>query len=160
MRFHVGFQRYKGTVPTGKIALGADTLPSTAPNPKTMDNVLFCKFDNINGWPCHRVAVVCNQKSGTATSVALAGQMFIFETRTQAWHAVDASATAIPMNQVVFFDVVALLTRPPMLSSQVEGLDGAVETGSIEAMLLITDPNTTEDGEYDFAIGADLTTAP
>jgi len=71
MRFPANFARYVGTPPTGGVALGDDVLPAGRA-PVSQDNALFCRFNNVNGWPVHRVAVAYGFTPTTPTPTTVA----------------------------------------------------------------------------------------
>lgn len=71
MRFPVVFRRQKGSVTTDP-ALGSDVAPTTTPPADNADNIVFARQSNINGWPCHRIALCWNQ-SLFAYTVTAAG---------------------------------------------------------------------------------------
>ena len=148
MRFPVAFTRWVGTAPAGGVALGSDTLPTTAPK-ATMDNLLASRFQNINGWPCHRIAVTYKGPTG---AIALTARMYFWEDETQAWYQVGGQVTMQP-SQVSFFDVIALLEMPNTEAN----LQNATP-GSISQILIVDDVGGSPPGEYQFAIGPDLTT--
>lgn len=152
MRFPAMFKRFKPASGT-EVALGSD-VPPTLPPSSQPDNLLACRFSNVNGWPVHRIAVICKYV-GTGSPSPLTGDMYLFETQTQSWHRINKDTVDIVPGVVTFFDVVALLDMPNTLAS----LDAAL-AGSISSVLVVADPNNTANGEYDIAMGPDLTTFP
>ena len=151
MKFPVKFSRFKGAAPAGSIALGSDAAPTTQLPAATMDNLLSCRFNNINGWPIHRVAVVYRPPSG---ALALTAQMWFWESNIGRWFAVG-DAKALAANAVTFFDVIGLGDMPATDTS------GNTNTmGSIAQVLVVTDPGAAPDGEHIIALAPDLTTAP
>jgi hypothetical protein len=147
MKFPASFIRYVGTVPEGGTALGADTLPAARPN-ATMDNLLASRFQNINGWPCHRIAVVYTGPEGAPD---LTASMYFYEDTTEAWYQIGASQSMTP-GTVTFFDVVAILE----MANTEQNLQNATP-GSI-SQLLIVQASGSVAGEYQFAMAPDLTT--
>jgi len=155
MRFPCSFKRYVTTVPAGGKVLGADAVPTTAPT-TSMDNVLFSRFANINGWPVHRVAILY---TGPVGALNLPAQPYMWDDATQAWHAIGAAATLKP-NVVTFVDVVALLDLPHASSAEGGVLEGPPNSGSIAQALVISSGGADPGGTYTFAMGPDLTTFP
>ena len=152
MRLPMKFSRWKGTVPTGGVALGADSVPNTGPTkptPASQDNLLMCSFASLSGWPMHRIAVAYK---GPAAAIALSANIALWDEQTQHWYLVGAAQNITP-DRLTFFDVVALLAPP-----QTQAQNGATN-GSCEAMLIVSD-GATPNGEYVFAMGPDLTTLP
>jgi hypothetical protein len=135
-----------GSVPL----LGSDSAPTAAPS-ASMDNVLFTKFSNINGWPVHRVAVVC---TAPAAPVAMPADLYMYEDRTQSWHKINASPVTITPGVVAFFDAVALLDMPNAQSNM-----AGVQTGSGAYALVVSNPGAEPSGTFTFAMGPDLTLA-
>jgi hypothetical protein len=157
MQFHQVFSRYVGTVPAGKKALGSDVIPvdaaatQRAPDQSLDDNVLYCRFLNLEGWPVHRVAVAYRAPSGV---LALTATMYFWESQLERWIQVGAPGTVTP-GQVSFFDCVSLLDTLQTRS----GLDQGSPTRGSLAQLLIVDAGLAPGGEHRFAIGADLSTS-
>ena len=145
MRFPVTFNRYISTIPAGGIALGGDSsLPAGAPN-VSQDNVLSSRFANINGWPCHRIAV---SYKGPSSAKNLPARMFIYEESTCGWYKVGSDVTLKP-DTIQFFDVLALLDfHAP----------NGEPAGSIQAFLQIDAAGSDPTGTYTFAMAPDLTT--
>jgi hypothetical protein len=149
MKFPASFTRYVGTVPAGKTALGADTLPTARPA-ATMDNLLASKFNNINGWPAHRVAVVYN---GPAGAPNLTATMYFYEDATAAWYQIGAAGTLVS-GQVTFFDVIAIMEMPNTSADLANATPG-----SIAQVLIVAAPGgSPPSGPYEFAMATDLTT--
>lgn len=145
MRFVNKFSRFKGG-PTP--ALGSDTVPTTGPTPGPNANLMSSRFSNINGWPCHRVAVTYK---GPVGAIPLPATLWFWEELTQHWYQIGASTNLTP-DAVTFFDIVGLLE-----GSQASP-DVNPTSGSISALLIVTDPGGAPAGEFVFAMGADLTT--
>ena len=157
MRFPLLFRRFKTAVPPGKIALGGDAVPAGPPDFKDSDNILFSRFNNINGWPVHRIVMACKAPPGAPP---LPVTMYFFEDATQTWQQIGGSTLLTP-GTVAFFDTVALLDLPHTRSSQAgQALEEAPTSGSIAQLIIVGDPGGTPAGEYDFAAGPDLTTFP
>ena len=127
--------------------LGTDTLPSAAPT-KILDNVLYSRFSNINGWPIHRIAVLFNGPTNIT-----AARMFFFESTTGMWFKIGADA-AMTSGSVTFFDTVAIAEPPPVGAN---ALQGATD-GSIMQFLQVDKPGAAADGTYTFAMAGDLST--
>ena len=148
MRFPAAFYRYIGALPAGGKALGSDTVPAAGSPPNsTADNVLPCRFQNINGWPIQRIAVCYNGPVGASN---LTARMYFYEDQTQAWYQVGPQVTMVP-GTVSFFDVVALLEMPNTLQNLANAAPGSAE------QLLIVDSVGAAAGKYSFAMGPDLT---
>lgn len=149
MKFPASFTRYVGTVPAGKVALGGDSLP-TGRAPANQDNAYFGRFNNVNGWPVHRLAVTYTGPSGAPT---LTASMYFFEDTTQTWYQIGASGT-LTSGQVTFFDVICIMEMP----NTVADLANATP-GSIAQILIVEAPGgSPASGAYTFCIGPDLTT--
>jgi hypothetical protein len=149
MKFPATFTRYVGTVPAGKIALGADTLPTGRPE-ATMDNLLASRFNNVNGWPAHRIAVVYN---GPESAPALTATMYFYEDSTSAWYQIGAAGT-LTSGEVTFFDVIAIMEMPNVSADLANATPG-----SIAQILIVEAPGgTPPNGAYQFAMATDLTT--
>ena len=146
MRFPRMFKRYDTVIPPGGHALGSDTTPTTTPPTASVtDNLMVSRFSNINGWPCHRVAVVYRGPPGAPP---LPAELYMWEEQTQHWYQIGAPVSLVP-GAVAFFDVVGVL----------DGNDALTPTaGSIAVFLRVTDPGGTPAGEYVFAVAPDLTT--
>jgi len=150
VRFPMKFSRWVAPVPPGQIALGADVVPvGQHPSSNTMGNLMVSRFANINGWPCHRVAVTYK---GPIGAPALPATLWFWEELTQHWYQIGATVN-LALDKVTFFDVVGLLDGP---NSQGEILNPTA--GSIAVLLLVTDPGGTPAGEYTLAMAPDLTT--
>ncbi len=151
MRFPVMFQRRKGATPAAMTVLGSETDPPTATLTSQPDNVLATKFDNTNGWPVHRIAVLY---SGPGAAIPLKSNLYFWEDSTNAWHRINTTVDQVlTPNVVSFFDCVALLEAAPTKANQ-----ESPTNGNITAMLIVQN-GATPDGTYTFAIGPDLTTA-
>ena len=151
MRFTKRFLRRKngsGPVPTiGSDGTAGATNPPTEP-PGSRDNLLSVKPYSNQGWPGHRVAVAYASTSGAA-GTALPCEAWIYDHLTEKWYLVDSKN--LVFNAVTFFDVVALLD-----SAITQASLGEPASGAIEVFFKIQD-NALPDGEYTFAVGADLT---
>ncbi len=160
MKFPTAFTRYKGTVPAGAKALGADTTLPVGRAGASTDNVLSSRFVSINGWPVTRVAVAAKY-TGVGSPIALDAWMYFYEDNLGLWIPTQAAATpvtpgtAAAPKPVVFFDVITLTDLP-----HVKGDLDAVTPGSISQILVVADAGGAPDGQYDFVIGADLTQKP
>ena len=145
MRFTSKFSRFKGAPGPG---LGDDTVPTTAPTPGPNANLMCSRFSNVNGWPCHRIAVTYR---GPESAIPLPATMWFWEELTQYWYQIGATVNLNP-DAVTFFDVVGLLE-----GSQASP-DVNPTAGSIAALLIVDDPGGAPNGEHIFAMGPDLTT--
>lgn len=148
MRFPTKFSRYDTVIPAGGIALGADTVPTVHPSPNTMSNLMVSRFANINGYPCHRIAVTYK---GPAGAPALPATLWFWEEQTEHWYQIGGSVSLL-RDRVSFFDVVGLLD-----GSQTSGEILMPTAGSIAVLLIVEDPGGTPAGEFVFAVGPDLT---
>ena len=154
MRFPIMFSRWKGagqpaSVP---ILLGGDAVPAPpAETPGALDNVLNHRFSNVNGWPCHRIAVVYDG-SKVVAPVSLSATMVLYDRSTRRWYRVGPANVVLNEGVITFFDTLGLI-------EQVATSGGISEaSGSESAMLIVSDPGAAPDGEHVFAMGADLTT--
>jgi len=149
MKFPTSFTRYVGSVPTNGKALGSDTLPAGKAD-SSNDNVLCTRFQNVNGWPVHRIAATY---SGPAAAPSVTARMFFYEDTTRAWYQVGADVTMKP-GFVTFFDVIALLEMPNTAANLANAMPG-----SIAQFLQVDLPaGSPANGAYVFALAPDLTT--
>ena len=150
MKFPTSFVRWVGTVPAGGIALGGDSTLPTGPAAITADNVLFSKFNNVNGWPTHRIAVTYK---GPTSAPSVVGRMYFYESTTGSWYKIGADVTLAP-GTVSFFDVVAILEMPNTQANLAQATPG-----SIAQFLQVDLPaGSPAAGAYTFAMAPDLTT--
>lgn len=151
MRFFKKFSRFKGVVPPGEIALGADAAPTTElPNVAEMSNLLVSQVTSMNaGWPIHRIAVIYH---GPALAVDIPATMMFYEELTGRWYGVGGTVDLKP-DKVVFFDTVGLLDRAPVGPDAIEP-----KSGNLACVLLATNPGGAPNGEHIFALAPDLTT--
>lgn len=151
MKFPCFFTRYQN-VPGKTNTLGADVLPVAGGNPipanASNDNCLFARFQNINAWPFHRVAVVYKPPSGTA---ALNSSLYFFEDNLDLW--VKIGTVSLTPNTVVFYDAIVLLDTP---NAGALSQGGAPTSGSA-AYILIVDATGAPDGVHQFAMAPDVT---
>lgn len=163
MRMHKKFSRWKTGAP-GTVALGSDAIPgapvyaTSAPvmvSGDEADNVLTHRFLDVNGWPAHRIAVAMNFK-GIGTPVALPAQLYVYDSLTQRWYALGP-VTNLEDGKIAFFDTLGITQRAK--SADVASL-ADMTPGGEAVMLVVTDttPAAAPAGEYEFAMGADLTT--
>jgi len=153
MRFHHLFRRYKGAVPVGEIALGADADPTASLDPVSLvpgTNVLHARFMNNSGWPPHRIAV---GYKGPPGAIALNVVAYIYDGLSNAWYSVGPSGATLVPNAISFFDFVSV----PELPTVAQNLDKAVGT-SVDVYLRVTDPGAAPAGEHVFVLAPDLTT--
>ena len=150
MRFPRSFTRYVGAVPAGGVALGGDSSLPAGRASAAKDNVLFSRFQNVNGWPCHRIACTYRGPGGAPSAVA---RVFFYEDSTAAWYQVGADVT-MPPGKVSFFDCIAILE----MANTSQNLQDATPGSS--ALLLQVDlpTGTPPNGAYVFALAPDLTT--
>lgn len=151
MRFNRSFLRRKGG--SGPVpVIGTDGSPGSAnppvAPPGNQDNVLAIKPYSNQGWPAHRIAVAYASTSGAA-GADLPCEVWGYDHLTAKWYLLDNSKNLV-LNRVTFFHVVALLDASPVNASL-----GEPGSGAIEVFVKIQD-NATANGEYIFAIGADL----
>ncbi len=149
MRFPTKFVRYVGTPPAGDKALGSDSTPTGKPSSQ-LDNVLFSRFQNVNGWPVHRIA--CTYE-GPTSAPSVVARMFFYEDATGAWYKIGGDVTMAP-GTVSFFDVVALLDMPNTGANLQDAM-----AGSVAQFLQVDWPaGSPASGAYTFALAPDLTT--
>jgi hypothetical protein len=167
MRFPATFTRYKTGGPAGSIVLGADgLLVDGAGNPRkpadTDDNVLSSRIVSINGWPLERIVVVgkFTPAADGQVAAALPIAVYAFEDSLGMWFPITGSATAITPGTIttplapVFFDAMSLIDFPHAKADL-----GATQPGAADFLVVIGD-NTSGNGRYDFAIGAEMTSKP
>jgi len=150
MKFPVVFKRYVGG-PEGEPVLGDDELPSGKAH-ITQDNALFCRFNNVNGWPVHRVAVTYAYQ-GEGDAPTLTGTMYFYEDTTATWYQIGASGASMVPGTVTFFDVIAILEMPNTTSNLANATPG-----SIAQVLIVNTVEDAPDGTYLFGMAPDLTT--
>jgi hypothetical protein len=150
MKFPASFTRWVGTAPAGGKALGtADATLPTGRASAELDNCLFAKFSNINGWPVQRIAVTY---AGPALAPTVTARMWFYEDSTGQWYKVGADVMMAP-STVSFFDVIAILE----MSNTLAQLDQAT-SGSVAQFLQVDLPGgSPADGAYVFAMAPDLT---
>ena len=163
MKLQSVFSRYKGTVPTGAIALGADGASDTIPTgtfDPTLDKCFQGKFYSNQGWPPHRVVVgyaVFDQTTKLQTASAdVQGQLWVWDSATGAWLRAG-TPVALKANQLNFFDIVSLMDSPFLNN---KGQNQASGQGGVEAMLLVDTASGAINGEHRFGLGLDLTVQP
>jgi hypothetical protein len=153
MRFPLTFRRQKGSASTDP-ALGSDSAPTTTP-PGKSDNLLQCKIRDVNGWPVQRIAVCWTTSAGSPT--ALNGDLYFWEAATAAWYKINDTSLSLKPNQLFFFDVVSISEPTPVTSTL--GQPGSpAQAGSIDVMLVLSDPGAQVSGVFNVAMGPDLTT--
>lgn len=151
MRFPKVFYRYKGTAPTGGITLGTDAAPTTTP-PVGQDNIFTHRTHNVNGWPCHRIAMVCSYVGAGTAPTTLPVTMYLWEDSTQAWHKI-AAVKNLTLGQIAFFDTIGALDMSGISAEWANQMPGG------EQIYVKVDDNSGADGQYIFALVADLTVA-
>ena len=148
MRFPCSFVRYVGATPSGGTSLGGDATP-TGPLTQQLDNVLYSRFSNINGWPIHRIALAYSGSSGVLSTKA---RIFLYEDSTAQWYQVGADVTIAP-GFISYFDVCALLEIPNTQANLVQAT-----SGSVQVFIQVDKPSGAPDGTYSVAVAPDLTT--
>ena len=155
MQFAMMFIRNKPATAT-VAALGSDAVPANDKAPGSSaptDNILATRVTSINGWPPHRLALVCRYK-GAGPAGVINVQVFFYEARTGAWYPLTAAPVSVTPNGVpVFFDMV-VPTDMPNTKVTLESMPG-----NTEFAVIATDPGAAANGEYDIAVAVDLTTA-
>ena len=109
MRWPLKYQRRQGgsgSVPT----FGSDSVPTTTPPAGGADNVMSCRFWNINGWPVQRIAVAWT--AGSATT-ALTADMYVWEETLGHWLKCNGSSVSVPKGQIAYFDVPTISEPAP-----------------------------------------------
>jgi hypothetical protein len=154
MRFPVTFKRQKGGASTDP-ALGSDTPPTTTPPTAGTDNQLTCRVRDVNGWPVQRIAVCWTTTAGAP--VAINGDLYFWEDATAHWYKINDTVLSLKPNQLFFFDV-ATIGEPAPTTKNLLAPGGYAESGSLELILILTDPGAAVAGVYNVAMGPDLTT--
>lgn len=156
MQFAMMYIRNKPATAT-VTALGSDVVPPNDTPPGTAspsDNILATRVTSINGWPPHRLAVVCRYKGAAPSPVAINIAVYFYEGRTGAWFPLTAAPASItPNGPILFFDIVVPTDTPNSLQN-LQNMPG-----NTEFAIIATDPGTASVGEYDIAAAVDLTTA-
>jgi hypothetical protein len=155
MRFPKFFTRQKGGASTDP-ALGSDAAPTNIPpSEAASSNLLTCKIRDINGWPVQRIAVCWTSTAGAL--VALNGDLYFWEDSLQYWFKVNDVALSLKPNQLFFFDTVTI-GEPTPTTKSLTSPGSPAQAGSMEVMLVVTDPGAAVNGVYQVAFGPDLTT--
>jgi len=162
VKFQQTFQRYKGGGgPAGSVALGADAVPTVAPNAMqangiAVDNVLSLRFRDWIGFPVHRIAVALTAPAGT--TVAIPGAMYLYEESTSAWYRIGPASVSITTGVLAFFDTLALVDAPSVTGSSSDA-SALARLGSpmTQALLVLSDPGAgAANGKYSIAMAGDL----
>lgn len=147
MRFHKKFARQVGAV-SGDPLLGSDTAPSAATQ-VSADNCLNARFKDIDGWPCHRVAIAYKYTGG-GTPLPLNADLYIWDDLLEDWFIVATGVVLTP-STITFVEMPGL--QPPPAKPG----EGAT-AGSIEAVLVVNANAVDDNGVYEFAMAPDQTT--
>ncbi len=150
MRFSTTFSRWIGA---GGTALGSDTVPNGSAGtagtaPHGQDNLLVARFTNQDGAPAKRVAVAYNYV-GVGVTVALPATLYLWDGTTERWY--TASTSTLTDGTITYFDAVSIVDSPILQTSL-----GTPTAGSLEAILIVTDPGTAPTGQHVFSMSADL----
>lgn len=163
MRMQWSFKRYKGVVPPGETALGADgssAAPPTGNFDQEQSNAFYGKFMSNSGWPTHRIAVsyaYLDNTGAQAVNGDLPAQVWVWDTETSLWYA-PGDVVNLKANHLNYFDVVALLDGLYVKARQGQNTPSQ---GGVEVYLIVDDPGgAAADGTYVFGLGLDLTTLP
>jgi hypothetical protein len=157
MKFPVQFQRFKPATGS-EVLLGSDSAPPNDEVPQNTDNMLAVRGISINGWPPHRIAVVCRYKgAGPVANITM--DVFFWESGTGAWYPMEAAAkTVVPNGIPTFFDIIVPTDFPNVKAGNPDAAPG---TGNpIIALVPHDTGGVAANGEYDFAACVDLTTSP
>lgn len=166
MKFPVKFTRYVGTAPSGGKALGSDVLLVDAngaprkPGVNLDDNFLPSRIISMNGWPLERVALVAKY-TGAGAPVALPVTMYVFEDQLEMYFPIAASAANITPGKAtaptapLFFDAMTLIDFPNTMNDS-----QAVQPGTPSFLCIIGAGVSSPNGQYDFILGAELTSNP
>ncbi len=157
MRFPKTFKRQKGGASVDP-ALGSDTVPTVAaPSEAASDNLLTCRLRDVNGWPVQRIAICWNTIAATPT--ALNGDLYFWEDATAHWYKINDTVLSLKPAQLFFFDTVTIGEPAPLAKNLLgAGLGSYADAGSMEVMLVLTDPGAQVSGVFNIAMGPDLTT--
>lgn len=145
MRFQHSFRRQVGGASADPL-LGSDPVPTLYAE-LADDNVLNSSFNNINGWPAHRIAI---GYAGPAGAPALTANAYVFDDATQLWFRVNRAPVALVPARLSFFDIVGLM--PPNVTATNSG-----SSGSLEAYIEVIAVGGAPAGVYTFVVSADLT---
>lgn len=164
MKFPTTFKRFKGG---GGTALGSDVVPTVAPGQLgtagvATDCLGSYRYQNINGWPCHRIAVCLTAPGGT--TVPIPASLYFFEEGSGAWYRVGPAGMSLTSGVVTFFDTVGLLEMPSAPSGVIGQTPvsavASMGVGSNQVYLVLSDPGAgAANGTYVVSMGPDLTTA-
>jgi hypothetical protein len=156
MRFPVTFSRRKGGVAPPPL-VGSDAAPTTqAPSENTSDNLLTCRLRDVNGWPVQRIAV-CWSSADAVTPTPFNADLYFWEDASSHWYKVNDAPLSLKPNQLFFFDTVTICDPAPR-SKTLLSSGSYAEAGSMEVLLVVSDPGAQVAGTYVFAMGPDLTT--
>jgi hypothetical protein len=155
MRIQKVFARFKGVVPPGAIALGADLDPNVgapgpvplAPNPE-LTNLIACGVVSMTNVLVKRIAVSAIMPVG---GVALSARMWFYDSVTAHWYALEA-AKNLTMDEIQFFAIAALGE-----ARATEGNFQNPSAGAAQAVLVIDDAGGAPAGEYIFGMAPSLT---
>lgn len=150
MRFPKYFLRDKGggTNP----ALGGDSAPTTAvPSEGALDNLLESRVVSPSGSGiATRLVVAVGYTGADSTPGNLQGDVYIWEEVTGRWYVANASPVTLPANGVAYFSIPVVTEQPTRSADLLVGRTG---TGSVETILVVSDPGSGSDGTYSFALG-------
>jgi hypothetical protein len=155
VRFPLHFVRTLPTPAAPLIGLGADTVPSTAPDHATMDNLFVGKFVSNSGFPVERLAIGYKY-TGAGPAVALPCQLWIWEDKTQAWYLLATANLSAPgtsgQGTITPLRVLSGAEAPSLGSDY----GGGGNIGSL-TVLIIVQNNSAPNGTYDFVVAPNLT---
>jgi hypothetical protein len=157
MRFPVMFRREKGGASSDP-ALGSDSDPRTTQKPPVAgtDNLLTCKLRDPNGWPTQRICIAWTTTAAAPT--ALNANLFFWEDRSLAWYLINSAPVSMSEGQLYFFDTCTILEPTPLGSSLTSPNSNPPSAGSMELLLVLSDPGAQVNGVFVVVMGPDMTT--
>lgn len=182
MRFPLTFTRSKPAAAGVSAALGSDSAPpsaafptSTKPNAnQKVDGgscLLATRMKGNDGWPPHRIAVVCRYIGAAAPPNPINVQAFFYEESTGQWYTAAAAVSLQPASSadaqadtsgaaggVAFFDCIVPVDYANVVASNMQ----SPNPGNGEFLIVATDPGggaPASNGTYVFAASVDQTTA-
>lgn len=150
MRIQKVFARYKGAVPPGAIALGADPDPNVgapgsvplSPNP-ALTNLLACGIVSMTNVLARRIGVSAIMP---AAPVPLDARAWFYDSITEHWYTVEAVKT-LTADAITFFDIPSL--------GEARATEGNIlnpSPGAVQAVIVIEDAGGAPAGKYTFGL--------
>lgn len=156
MRFQKTFQRQKGGTPASVPAIGSDAAPTTTPPQDATTNLLSCRLRDINGWPVQRIVVGWNS-ANAVTPTPFNADLYFWEDASQCWYKINDTPLSLKPAQLYVFDTFAV-SEPPPTQAFSNQPGSPSQAGSMDVMLVVSDPGAQVNGLYTFVMSPDVTT--